>query len=65
MNQPKVDIVPPRNHQAQRLIDEGQRMADHPGVIFKDGSVVPALPRSVARASAARYRLLRMPSKPA
>jgi hypothetical protein len=23
---------------AQRLIDEGLRMADHPGVIFKDGS---------------------------
>ena len=22
---------------AQRLIDEGLRMADHPGVIFKDG----------------------------
>jgi hypothetical protein len=23
---------------AQRLVDEGLRMADHPGVIFKDGS---------------------------
>jgi hypothetical protein len=23
---------------AQRLIDEGLRMADHPGVVFKDGS---------------------------
>ena len=32
---------------AQRLIDEGLRMADHPGVIFKDG------PEASARAEEA------------
>jgi ribosome biogenesis GTPase A len=39
---------------AQRLIDEGLRMSDHPGVIFKDGSSGPSCcercsPRSLLR----------------
>jgi len=36
---------------AQRLIDEGLRMADHPGVIFKDGRPAAGLPSPTGQIS--------------